>query len=308
VKKVLLPLAGMPNQRDMDALQSLIEGKDQRFRGVYIIPIDNPLVGSRKVYVEKRPGFEAANIGDCLGVVSEGCNATAIYYSSSTGQYITAFCGSDVFVNCTSVGETVDPEPDPEDPPLCDPMLECFFAGDSGADVSGGGATFAIGDNTISNEAIVFENNPQTSSQWTDGDLNNHNGSSWTWQFYLWCSGGLSGAASRGLSSVTGTGTDARLFLSTNTTGFTPFQLLYRDGNSDYSECVESYRGPDGSRDELRLNLYRRGEGRDQFNKHRPSPALGQRQGDFGRIEYTGRRDDQDHRFLYLSVSSLLGV
>jgi hypothetical protein len=230
VKKVLLPLAGMPNQRDMDSLQSLIEGKDQRFRGVYIIPIDNPITGQRKIYVEKRPGFEAANIGDCLGEIAEGCRATAIHYSSATGKYITAFCGSDAYVNCTSVGETVDPEPDPEDPPLCDPMVECFFAGDSGADVSGGGATFALGDNTISNEAIVFENNPQTSSQWTDGDLNSHNGSSWTWQFYLWCSGGLSGAASRGLSSVTGTGTDARLFLSTNTTGFTPFQLLYRDG------------------------------------------------------------------------------
>jgi hypothetical protein len=109
-KKVLLPLAGMPNQRDMDALQSLIEGKDQRFRSVYIIPIDNPLIGSRKVYVEKRPGFEQAAIGDCLGIVSEGCRPTAIHFSRATGKYITAFCGTDVFVDCTSAGTTDEDE------------------------------------------------------------------------------------------------------------------------------------------------------------------------------------------------------
>jgi hypothetical protein len=219
----------MPNQRDMDSLQSLIEGKDQRFRSVYIVPIDNPLVGQRKVYVEKRPGFEAANIGDCLGVISEGCNATAIHYSRVHDKYITAFCGSDVFVDCTSVGETVDPEPAPEEEPLCEPLLECFFAGDSGADVSGNGATFAIGENTISSEAIVFANNPQVTSKYTGGAINSHNTASWTWQFYLHFSGGISGAAARGLSSVASTHVDSRLFLETNTTGFNYRKLLYQN-------------------------------------------------------------------------------
>jgi hypothetical protein len=113
VKKVLIPLAGMPNQRDMDSLQSLIEGKDQRFRNVYIIPIDNPITGQRKIYVEKRPGFEQAAIGDCLGLISEGCSPTAIHFSRATGKYITAFCGDDIYVDCTFAGGTVDEFDDP---------------------------------------------------------------------------------------------------------------------------------------------------------------------------------------------------
>jgi hypothetical protein len=109
IRKALIPLAGMPNQRDMDSLQSLIEGKDQRFRSVYIIPIDNPITGQRKIYVEKRPGFEQAAIGDCLGLISEGCRPTAIHFSRATGKYITAFCGDDIYVDCTFAGGTVDP-------------------------------------------------------------------------------------------------------------------------------------------------------------------------------------------------------
>jgi hypothetical protein len=233
VKKALIPLAGMPNQRDMDSLQSLIEGKDQRFRNVYIIPIDNPLIGSRKVYVEKRPGFEAVSQLDCLGEVAEGCNATAIHYSRALNKYITAFCGSDIYADCTSVGETVDPEPGSGEEPLCDPLLECFFASDSGADVSGNGASFSIGENVISGEAMVLENNPQIVSSWTGGAINSHSTANWTWQFYLHFSGGISGAASRGLSSVasgSGVSVDNRLFLETNTTGSFYRQILYRNG------------------------------------------------------------------------------
>jgi hypothetical protein len=110
VKKVLIPLAGMPNQRDMDSLQSLIEGKDQRFRNVYIIPIDNPLTGKRKVYVEKRPGFEASSIGDCLGEIATGCPGSAVLFSTVQRKYVAVLCGTEVYVDCTSVGSTEPPE------------------------------------------------------------------------------------------------------------------------------------------------------------------------------------------------------
>ncbi len=98
--RVRIPLAGMPNQRDFDSLQSLIEGKDQRFRSVYLIPIDNPITGERKVYVEKRPGFEE------VLQPAEGCPGQFIFYSTTEDKFITSFCGSDVYVGTTDVGTT----------------------------------------------------------------------------------------------------------------------------------------------------------------------------------------------------------
>lgn len=224
MKKVLIPLAGMPNQRDMDSLQSLIEGKDQRFRNLYIIPIDNPLVGSRKVYVEKRPGFEVRL------TPAEGCPGGVIFYSSVQDKFITSFCGTDVFVNETPVGDTIEPDPDG---PACSPLLQCFFANDSGADVSGNNMTFVLGDDyDIRDEALWAENNPQDAfgSTYTGGDINNHPGTSYSWGFYIYAGAGGSGFADRRISGLFGDNTDARVGMVRSTLDSTYLQLYYRGG------------------------------------------------------------------------------
>jgi hypothetical protein len=235
--KKRIVLAGMPNQRDMDALQSLIEGKDQRFRSVYIIPIDNPITGQRKIYVEKRPGFEAANIGDCLGVVSEGCIATAIHYSNATGKYITAFCGHDAFVNCTSVGSTA---PDPESEFVCLPIFQCEFDGNSEADVSGNDMDATIAGSTlptISGGYISFPwinsgiGTPATVTYGGgSGEIDNHNADDFTMEFYVNVGSGGSGSSDHALFRIGGTSADSRIFVIRNSASSDYLKIYYRDG------------------------------------------------------------------------------
>src|SRR5574338_224998 len=100
--KVRLPLIGQPNQRNLDSLQSLIEDKDQRYKNVIAIPISNPLAGTIKNYVEKRPGLEQT----CLAAF--GDRGHNIFYSRSTGKLLTFFIDADdivtPYVDCVGVG------------------------------------------------------------------------------------------------------------------------------------------------------------------------------------------------------------
>jgi hypothetical protein len=116
----------MPNQRNLDSLQALIEGKDQRFIGGIIVPIHNHLAGATTVYFEKRPGLELIPLVDCLGEVAEGCAATAIFYSRTTGKYITAFC-DELYVDCGSAGGVT---PDPVASDCLDDSSEFFSTRD----------------------------------------------------------------------------------------------------------------------------------------------------------------------------------
>jgi hypothetical protein len=109
--KVRIPLVGQPNQRNLDSLQALIECKDQRYTNGILIPIHNPLTGKTTVYFEKRPGFEIADIGDCEGLISPGCDATALHFSRAVNKYVVALC-DDIFVNCTAIGDT-NPDAEP---------------------------------------------------------------------------------------------------------------------------------------------------------------------------------------------------
>lgn len=104
--KKRLVLAGMPNQRNLDSLQSLIEGKDQRFKGGILVPVTNPLTGKSTVYFEKRPGFETFS-------TPAACSGDAIFFSRTANKTITAFCDNDIYVTdsagtSTSVGSTED--------------------------------------------------------------------------------------------------------------------------------------------------------------------------------------------------------
>lgn len=106
-RKVRIPLAGMPNQRNLDSLQSLIDGKDQSFKGGIVIPVTNPLTNKSTVYFEKRPGFETHS------TPANGCGGDAIFFSRSANKTITAFCDNDIYVTdsagtSTSVGSTED--------------------------------------------------------------------------------------------------------------------------------------------------------------------------------------------------------
>jgi hypothetical protein len=234
--KKRIVLAGMPNQRDMDSLQSLIEGKDQRFRGVYIIPIDNPITGQRKLYVEKRPGFEQANIGDCLGIISEGCSPTAIHFSRATGKTITAFCGTDVYVDCTSAGSTDGGTPGL----ICDPIFQCEFDGDSEDDVSGNEMVATIAGSTlptISSGYISFPwinsgiGTPATVTYGSgSGEIDNHNADDYTIEFYVNVGAGGSGSSDHALFRIGGTSADSRVFVIRNSASADYLKIYYRDG------------------------------------------------------------------------------
>jgi hypothetical protein len=112
----------------------------------------------------------------------------------------------------------------------CSPLLLSYFENDNPADISGWNMAFQLRDNFIQDEALWFANNPQLNSFYSGGDINNHVADNWTWQFYLYFTGGIPGAASRGLSSVAGFSADNRIFLESNTTGFFSRQISYRNG------------------------------------------------------------------------------
>src|SRR5687768_108355 len=102
--KVRIPLVGQPNQRNLDSLQALIEGKDQRYKNGLIIPIHNSLAGTVKHYFEKRPGIEQG----CIAAA--GCVGNAIKFSPATGKTIAVFCEDQIYVDCVSAG-TLDVPP-----------------------------------------------------------------------------------------------------------------------------------------------------------------------------------------------------
>lgn len=105
--KARIPLVGQPNQRNLDSLQALIEGKDQRYQNGLIVPIHNPIAGTVKNYFEKRPGLEAVL---CDGEpTAEGCLGQTLFYSRTTGKKIAVFCDNNVYVDCTVLPSELAP-------------------------------------------------------------------------------------------------------------------------------------------------------------------------------------------------------
>lgn len=100
--KARIPLVGQPNQRNLDSLQALIEGKDQRYRNIVVVPIQNPLAGTVKHYAEKRPGLEE----NCPAAF--GDRGTNIFYSRATDKVLAFFVDADnihtPYVDCVDVG------------------------------------------------------------------------------------------------------------------------------------------------------------------------------------------------------------
>lgn len=69
-----IPLIGSYNQRNLNGRDTLVAGKDQRFRGCFFEVIRNPATGKGTVYVEKRPGFDAlytAVVGGLANIISD---------------------------------------------------------------------------------------------------------------------------------------------------------------------------------------------------------------------------------------------
>lgn len=101
--RVRIPLVGMPNQRNFDSLQTLISGKDQRFRAGIIALIQNPFSNSQRAYFEKRPGFET------FSTPASGSKGQHIFYSKAQDAFVTAFNNAGtvtVYVGTTSCGST----------------------------------------------------------------------------------------------------------------------------------------------------------------------------------------------------------
>lgn len=168
----------MPNQRDFDSLQSLIDGQDQRFRNVYFVPIDNPINGNRTIYVEKRPGFEVRL------TPAAGCPGTDVFYSSVQDKFISAFCGDDVYVGTTPVGSSS----------TCNPILQCSFDNNSIADVSGNSSTASItgSDVHVDGGVIHFPGTGATELlTYTGGVLDDYSQSTYTIEMWIWADPGL---------------------------------------------------------------------------------------------------------------------
>lgn len=93
----------MPNQRNYDSLQTLIDGKDQRFKGGIIGVITNPLKNTKRAYFEKRPGFET------FSTPASGKNGQMIFYGRALDTFVSAFVSAGtttVYVGTTSCGTT----------------------------------------------------------------------------------------------------------------------------------------------------------------------------------------------------------
>lgn len=67
---VTIPLVGSYNQRNLNGRDTLVAGKDQRFRGCFFEVIRNPATGKGTVYVEKRPGFSSLYTPVASGLAS----------------------------------------------------------------------------------------------------------------------------------------------------------------------------------------------------------------------------------------------
>lgn len=101
--KKRIALVGMPNQRGYDSLQTVIDGKDQRFKGVVVSLVRNPFSNSMRAYIEKRPGFET-NITPGSGATGQN-----MLFSRSQNKYVSVFSSggtTTVYVGTDSCGTT----------------------------------------------------------------------------------------------------------------------------------------------------------------------------------------------------------
>ena len=100
----IVPLVGMPNQRNFDSLATLIAGKDQRFRSSLVGVIPNPIRGGARLFLSKRPGFET------YITPGSGKNGQNLFYSRSQDAMVSSFSSGGVitiYVGTTSVGTIV---------------------------------------------------------------------------------------------------------------------------------------------------------------------------------------------------------
>lgn len=101
MSREIVPLVGVPNQRNFDSLATLVAGKDQRFRSSIVGVIPNPVRGGAKLYLSKRPGFET------FLTPASGKSGHLLFYSRSQNAMVSAFSGGGVttiYVGTTSVG------------------------------------------------------------------------------------------------------------------------------------------------------------------------------------------------------------
>jgi hypothetical protein len=95
-----IPLAGSFNQRTIDGHGALEADQDQRFLNCAFSVIENPITGSRKIYVEKRPGWRVESI------VAANNVSTGLIKTDSFGSAVTAFgaTNSTIYDGQVSVG------------------------------------------------------------------------------------------------------------------------------------------------------------------------------------------------------------
>lgn len=207
--KSRLVLAGQPNQRNLDPLQSLIDGKDQRFKGGILVPVTNPLTGETTVYFEKRPGFETFS-------TPAACAGNAILFSRVVNKYITAFCGTDVYLTDSSGTNTSAGSVDPDTHYDSNILLQCRFNSDSEADESQYGATATLqggGDTTLPSAGVLLISDPESSGSGQDylvysggTGLNAFQGRGWTLEFWVFLPGTFSGASGMLVANFVGGG------------------------------------------------------------------------------------------------------
>jgi hypothetical protein len=121
---------------------------------------------------------------------------------------------------------------------VCSPIFQCSFDADSTADVS----PLEIGTASLGDTEVVTDSNYLTivgmtapsgydNCTWSVGsDYSSYVSQTWTLEFYMNASIGGNGYADRGIFFLSGNNTDMRLFIHSNLIGFTPLQILYRNG------------------------------------------------------------------------------
>jgi hypothetical protein len=97
---VRIPLVGVANQRGIDAQAAIVAGDDQRFVNCVFSVVKDPITGSGKAYVERRPGWGMASL------VASGSVSTGLIRTDSIGSVVSAFgdTNSTIYDSTTSVG------------------------------------------------------------------------------------------------------------------------------------------------------------------------------------------------------------
>jgi hypothetical protein len=95
-----IPLVGSPDVRGLSGNAALAVPEDQRFLNCTFSVVQNPVTGSAKLYVERRPGWGLDTL------VENGSPATALIKPQSINATITAFgnTNSTIYYGLTSVG------------------------------------------------------------------------------------------------------------------------------------------------------------------------------------------------------------